>query len=311
MRTASTRAPPRRARPCCRTWSRPSAVGTCAAGCGHSRTRCTSAVWPARWSSFRHGGGAGPGEGRPGGGGGAGRGTGRLRDVGRTTSWSRTPWSRAAASCSGAGQDASSEEDEDAGGGRVPACSRLTVLLALRGARPGGTVHRTLVHRADAPGQPLTVLRPDDPALRPDAEHESAVLSVPVRTEEIPGDGDAERLADQLLAAADAAGPELSGRVLWREVRTPEDTVAETGSRGSGPGAGARGRGRCAWAQPDAARALQGGRLGTPGRRARARRDVGRAGGRTDHGRRGLARLPVNPRQRVREPREAAVREPS
>jgi phytoene desaturase len=123
------------------------------------------------------------------------------------------------------------EADEAAEAG-VSACSRLTVLLALRGARPEGTVHRTLVHRADAPGQPLTVLRPDDPALCPDAEHESAVLSVPVRTVEIPGDGDAERLADQLLAVADAAGLELGGRVLWRTVRTPEDIEAETGVPG-------------------------------------------------------------------------------
>lgn len=114
----------------------------------------------------------------------------------------------------------------------VPATSRLTVLLALRGARPEGTVHRTVVHRADAPGQPLTVLRPDDPSLCPDDGHEAAVLSVTVGADEVRGREDASRLADRLVAAADAAGLGLGGRVLWREVRTPADIEAETGVPG-------------------------------------------------------------------------------
>jgi len=114
----------------------------------------------------------------------------------------------------------------------VPARSRLTVLLALRGGRPEGTVHRTVVHRADAPAQPLTVLRPDDPALCPDAGHESAVLSVTVDAHEIRGRDNADRLADRLVAAADAAGLGLGSRVLWREVRTPGDIEAETGVPG-------------------------------------------------------------------------------
>jgi len=113
---------------------------------------------------------------------------------------------------------------------REHARSRLTVLLALRGARAHGTAHRTVVHRADAPGQPLTVLRPGDPALIPDPEHESAVLSVPVRAAEVPDRAHTERLADRLVAAADAAEPGLGARVLWREVRTPQDNAAETGA---------------------------------------------------------------------------------
>ncbi|SCK24639.1 NAD(P)/FAD-dependent oxidoreductase [Streptomyces sp. WMMB 322] len=130
----------------------------------------------------------------------------------------------------------------------VPALSRLTVLLALRGARPAGTAHRTVVHRADAPGRPLTVLRPDDPALRPDDGHEAAVLSVAVEPEEAGGAGEenglygqdwkdgqagqdkASRLADRLLAAADAAGLDLGERVVWREVRTPRHIEEETGA---------------------------------------------------------------------------------
>ncbi|WP_314172729.1 phytoene desaturase family protein [Streptomyces winkii] len=130
----------------------------------------------------------------------------------------------------------------------VPALSRLTVLLALRGARPEGTAHRTVVHRADAPAQPLTVLRPDDPSLCPDEAHETAVLSVAVRPDEVRGEDDASRLADRLTAAADAAGLGLGARVLWREVRTPRDVEAETGAPGGlvpAPVlAGTRGRGR-------------------------------------------------------------------
>ncbi|HEV7628313.1 MAG TPA: NAD(P)/FAD-dependent oxidoreductase, partial [Streptomyces sp.] len=114
----------------------------------------------------------------------------------------------------------------------LPGSSRLTVLLALRGTRPDGTVHRTVVHRADAPAQPLTVLRPDDPALCPDAEHETAVLSVPVLAEELREPEAGARLADQLIAAADEAGLGLGGRVLWRVVRTPADIEAETGAPG-------------------------------------------------------------------------------
>ncbi|MFE9329871.1 phytoene desaturase family protein [Streptomyces sp. NPDC006925] len=115
-------------------------------------------------------------------------------------------------------------------GGADRGMSRITVLLALRGARPAGTPHRTLVHRAEAPGQPLTVLRPDDPALRPDDSHETAVLTLPVPGG-LPAEA-AEPLAESLLAATDAAGLGLRERVLWREVRTPADVEAETGAPG-------------------------------------------------------------------------------
>ncbi|MGY1435126.1 phytoene desaturase family protein [Streptomyces reniochalinae] len=122
--------------------------------------------------------------------------------------------------------------------------ARLTVLLALRGARPRGTAHRTLVHGAPGPGGPLTVLRPDDPALRPDEAHETAVLSSPVPPGAVTGSAEAEQLAERLLAAADEAGLGLGERLLWHEVRTPADNEAETGAPGgrvpppSLPGAG-------------------------------------------------------------------------
>ncbi|MGW7822620.1 phytoene desaturase family protein, partial [Streptomyces puniciscabiei] len=72
---------------------------------------------------------------------------------------------------------------------------RFVVLLALRGARETGAAHRTVVHAPDPeseldfldsaegdepPPPTVTVLRPDDPALRPDDGHESVVLSAVV-----------------------------------------------------------------------------------------------------------------------------------
>jgi phytoene dehydrogenase-like protein len=104
-----------------------------------------------------------------------------------------------------------------------PAAARCTVLLALRGAHPAGTPHRTFVHAA---GRLVTVLRPDDPALRPDDDHATAVLSTAV-----PGPvADPEALAGELVAAADAAGLGLGERTLWRRVRTPRDDASVTGA---------------------------------------------------------------------------------
>ncbi|WP_326690943.1 NAD(P)/FAD-dependent oxidoreductase [Streptomyces sp. NBC_01795] len=128
--------------------------------------------------------------------------------------------------------------------GSTPGMARLTVLLALRGARPEGTPHRTVVHSAHGAARPLTVLRPDDPTLRPEGAYESAVLSFPVPVGSVRSEEEARRLAEELLASADEAGLGLSGRLLWHEVRTPADNEAETGAPGglvpppSLPGAG-------------------------------------------------------------------------
>ncbi|MFF3941191.1 phytoene desaturase family protein [Streptomyces phaeofaciens] len=121
--------------------------------------------------------------------------------------------------------------------------SRLTVLLALRGGRPEGTAHRTVVHSEDrdgeleslfgaAPGVParptVTVLRPGDPALVPDAGHETVTLTAVVPA----GAQTSDAHADALVAVAERAVPGLRDRVLWREVRTPADIAAETGVAG-------------------------------------------------------------------------------
>ncbi|MET9800834.1 NAD(P)/FAD-dependent oxidoreductase [Streptomyces sp. NPDC006368] len=128
---------------------------------------------------------------------------------------------------------------------------RVTVCLALRGARPSDAVHRTVVHSADRdgeldalargqlPGRPtVTVLRPGDALLCPDEDHESVTVTATVSAG---GDGAPETLwagageagvaafADRMVEAAQAAVPGLRERLLWRQVRTPADTFRETG----------------------------------------------------------------------------------
>lgn len=138
--------------------------------------------------------------------------------------------------------------------------SRLTVHLALRGSRPSGTAHRTVVHAADrdraldwlgsrrpAPLPPpgaltVTVLRPDDPATRPDEGHEAVTLTAVVpahepartlaRTLDWNAPGAADSFADLMVAAAGKAVPGLRSRELWREVRTPVDVERDTGVAG-------------------------------------------------------------------------------
>ncbi|MFJ8105383.1 phytoene desaturase family protein [Streptomyces sp. NPDC096132] len=121
--------------------------------------------------------------------------------------------------------------------------SRLTVLLALRGGRPEGTAHRTVVHTQDREGEletlfgtaprvparpTVTVLRPGDPALVPDGGHEAVTLHAVVPA----GSKAGEEHVEALVAAAERAVPGLRERVLWREVRTPADIAEETGAAG-------------------------------------------------------------------------------
>ncbi|MFC8940548.1 phytoene desaturase family protein [Streptomyces griseoincarnatus] len=131
------------------------------------------------------------------------------------------------------------------GEGEVPArregASRTTVLLALRGTRPENTPHRTVVHTRDRaaeldalsggglPGEPtVTVLRPDDPALVPDAAHEAVTLTAVTPSG---ADGVGE-FAQRMVTAAARAVPDLRDRLLWHEVRTPQEVARETGAEG-------------------------------------------------------------------------------
>ncbi|WP_256104413.1 NAD(P)/FAD-dependent oxidoreductase [Streptomyces sp. ODS05-4] len=141
---------------------------------------------------------------------------------------------------------------------------RVTVHLALRSAREGGAAHRTVVHSPDPAGEraalaggtlcvrpTVTVLRPGDARLVPDADHEGVTLTATVAAGDDDGPsggpwGDraaVEGFAEAMVSAAEAAVPGLRERLLWRQVRTPADTFRDTGShRVPGPAlAGARG----------------------------------------------------------------------
>ncbi|MFE2134673.1 phytoene desaturase family protein [Streptomyces sp. NPDC059466] len=121
--------------------------------------------------------------------------------------------------------------------------SRLTVLLALRGGRPTGVAHRTVVHTADRaaeleglfgerPGFPtaptVTVSRPDDPGLAPGTEHEAVTVTVTVPAGLRVSEADVERVLD----ATRRAVPDVRERLLWHEVRTPADIAEATGAEG-------------------------------------------------------------------------------
>ncbi|MFI2782267.1 phytoene desaturase family protein [Streptomyces sp. ALB3] len=131
-------------------------------------------------------------------------------------------------------------------GASVP--GRFLVLLSLRGAREAGAAHRTVVHAVD-PGAELeavfgggttesptvTVLRPDDPATRPDGEHEAVTLMATVAPHGPVDWTDAAlraRFADAVIGRAAEAVPGLRGRILRAEVRTPAETAADTGAEG-------------------------------------------------------------------------------
>ncbi|MEU7583407.1 NAD(P)/FAD-dependent oxidoreductase [Streptomyces sp. NPDC041068] len=139
--------------------------------------------------------------------------------------------------------------------GDVPARSgmpsRLTVLLALSGARPGGAPHRTVVHAADRAEEldclfggdfamtahpTITVTRPDDPASVPDDAHEAVTLTATIPAyHDAPDRASRDAFAVQaeaMIKHAEAAIPDLRSRLLWHEVRTPADIAEATGADG-------------------------------------------------------------------------------
>ena len=136
----------------------------------------------------------------------------------------------------------------------TPSSSAFTLLLALEGRTPGMR-HHTVLFGPDydaefdalfgrdprLPDDPtIYVCAPDDPAMRPDADHESwFVLVNAPRHRTRPGDGVdwdepglADRYADQVLALLAARGIDVRDRILWREVRTPADLERDTASPG-------------------------------------------------------------------------------
>ena len=88
------------------------------------------------------------------------------------------------------------------------------------------------------------VCAPDDPRMRPDEAHESLFVLVNAPRHVPAGRADAGRgvdwtvpgrassYADRVLDVMAARGLDVRDRLLWREVRTPADLEAATGSPG-------------------------------------------------------------------------------
>ncbi|MFI5864434.1 phytoene desaturase family protein [Streptomyces sp. NPDC051546] len=108
----------------------------------------------------------------------------------------------------------------DSAPARTEPAQWYTLFAALRGAREDGAAHRTLAGH-------VTVLRPDDPAARPDAGHEAVTVHAVVTAGTT-----AAPTAEDLLAAASRVVPGLRERLLWHELRTPAEVGEATGSAG-------------------------------------------------------------------------------
>jgi len=141
-----------------------------------------------------------------------------------------------------------------------PSLSGFVLLLALRG-RTEDLQHHTVLFPADyddefdsvfgtgahrgharpAPDPTVYVSAPDDPALRPDDDHESWFVLVnaprhrpgePSRGVDWRADGVAEAYADRVLEVMAERGLDVRDRILWRVVRTPADLEHDTRSVG-------------------------------------------------------------------------------
>ncbi len=150
-----------------------------------------------------------------------------------------------------------------------PSLSGFVLLLALRGRTPGLRHHTVLFpedyddefdsvfgtgpHRLrgprPVPDPTVFIGAPDDPALRPDDDHESwfvlvnAPRHVPAGPERLlpsrrtagidwEAPGLADSYADRVLEVMAARGYDVRDRLLWRVVRTPADLERETRSVG-------------------------------------------------------------------------------
>ncbi|HEY6794482.1 MAG TPA: phytoene desaturase family protein [Kineosporiaceae bacterium] len=159
-----------------------------------------------------------------------------------------------------------------------PSLSGVVILLALRGRTPG-LRHHTVLFPADyddefdsvfgtgphglrpgprpVPDPAVYISAPDDPALRPDDDHEAWFVLVNAPRQASTGDGRersaglppdhrgaagggvdwtaeglADRYADRVLDVMAERGLDVRHRVLWRVVRTPADLERQTRSPG-------------------------------------------------------------------------------
>ena len=137
----------------------------------------------------------------------------------------------------------------------TPSLSGFVLLLAVEGRTPGLTHNNVwfpreydrefdaIFGREPGPVDDPTIYAcvPDDPAMRPEGSEAWFVLVNAPRHSDggrVPGTidwdapGRAEAYADHVLARLAGRGTALTGRVLWREVRTPADLERATGAPG-------------------------------------------------------------------------------
>ena len=118
----------------------------------------------------------------------------------------------------------------------TPSLSGFVLLLAVRGRTPGLQHHNVWFppdydaeFDAVFGGRPVNdptiyVCAPDDPRMRPDADHESwFVLVNAARQGPVDWDSVRESYADHVLDVMARRGFDVRDRLLWREIRTPAD----------------------------------------------------------------------------------------
>jgi phytoene desaturase len=135
--------------------------------------------------------------------------------------------------------------------GATPSLSGFVLMLGLRGASPA-RAHHTVLFPGDydaefdgvfrtarpVPEPAVYAARPDDPATRPDDQHEAwFVLVNAPRQDQGRGmdwdrDGLADGYADHLLAVMAERGVDVRDRVVHRGIRTPADLGRATGAPG-------------------------------------------------------------------------------
>ena len=140
----------------------------------------------------------------------------------------------------------------------IPSLSGFVLLLALRGRTTNLRHHNVWFpanydaefdsifgrgrHREAEPVDDPTVYvcAPDDPLMRPDADHESwfVLVNAPRHGHGEPGTVDwnapgvAQSYADHILAVLARRGVDVRDRILWREIRTPADLERQSRAPG-------------------------------------------------------------------------------